>query len=360
MTQIEVTLLDTRPVEALAKIDGLPAEFVAEAEIYGGVQEAHTVTAIADGALQGLLLVVNRPHAAYVKVVGAWLGEPVLAELVAALEEYAFTRTAVAVKWQLPQESPLVAQVKALGYESLREPINPVRPVVDELADDITDYGAVPVGLVKWRVALADPVEPPYYRQTTGFTCGPVSLMVTFDLLGAGEGLDRTRELGLWREGTASGGTMPYGLAVAAARRGYVPTLYLTDEDPERTDTSRSKEDRELRRFVSGQFADEAAELGVETVVQDISADFIRELAESGKILIPLIDSYYQRGRHGPHWIVVHGFHDGAFLVQDSSTAVEVGETWVDLHNHPVPVETLDELAWWGSPRYRAILAFDR
>ena len=69
--------------------------------------------------------------------------------------------------------------------------------------------------------------EIPYYQQTLDFTCGPAALMMAMHALDDSVPMDRTFELRLWREATTifmtsgHGGCGPYGLALAAANRGF-------------------------------------------------------------------------------------------------------------------------------------------
>ena len=67
----------------------------------------------------------------------------------------------------------------------------------------------------------------PNYNQSLDFTCGPASLMMAIRALDKTQPLDRAHELQLWREantvfmGKGHPGSSPYGLALAAWRRGF-------------------------------------------------------------------------------------------------------------------------------------------
>lgn len=88
----------------------------------------------------------------------------------------------------------------------------------------------------------------PWYEQTLEFTCGPASLMMAMGSLRPELTLNRKLELRLWREATTifmtagHGGCGPYGLAIAAARRGFRVEVYVTNEGVHLIDSVRSEE----------------------------------------------------------------------------------------------------------------------
>lgn len=338
----------------------LPESFVASVRKYGGVQRCMLALAFVGDDVVGLLFAVNRPLAAYTKIVQTWTRSDtgIIRTLVDAVEEYAFRTGSVAVKWEYDPNEPVSRLVESLGYEPLRTPLNAAVPIVD--ASTLAPIRAVvPAGAVKWRTAPIGIRKVGYWRQTTGFTCGAASLMLLFDYLGIGPAPSREAEMQLWREATAGGGMVPWGLAAVAAQRGLRPTVVSTVESPDVVDTSKDVSVRELRRFVSQRFRSVALELGAREVIANFSIDDVRDLVQQSKVAIVQIDVFNQRGVRLPHWVLVHGFHDGVFLVQDSSTDYNHGETWVDLHLHPVPVSTLGAQAWWGQQAYRVMLVFD-
>src|ERR1700742_4780515 len=78
----------------------------------------------------------------------------------------------------------------------------------------------------------------PYSNQSLDFTCGPSSLMMAMRALDPAQPIDRAHELQLWREantvfmGKGHPGSSPYGLALAAWRRGFRPELWLSRRGP--------------------------------------------------------------------------------------------------------------------------------
>src|SRR5919108_3699230 len=130
----------------------------------------------------------------------------------------------------------------------------------------------------------------PYYAQTLEFTCGPACLMMAMKYHNPPLVLDRSLELWLWKEATqifmpsGLGGCGPFGLAVAAQRRGYQEKVILSEHQTPFLTSVRSQEKREVIRLVDEQLREEARSLGVtqehanftiEDIVRAIREDMI-------------------------------------------------------------------------------------
>lgn len=350
---------------------GLVASLTQQVAGLGGVQLARIVTAHRGEHLVGYAVTSSRPIAAYTKIVAvdavAGASEPgeIRRVLINHIVDDALAGASVGIKWQIsPGDAVSAALANDLGFTELLAPLNAAPLNADSIADEAEDTSAeypsagaeTPRGFVLWRRQPA--VTPPlgYWRQTTRFTCGPVSLLVARSLLQGGRPFTRTEEVTLWRDATSGQGTDPVGLALASARQGLGVELVMTDLDADVRDRSRPASVREVRRFFQEGFRRDAIDAGVTLTEKDFTIGDVRDAVLAGNVVLLLIDVLLQRGHHGPHWVAVYGHHDGVFLVEDASTAWPAGETWVDLHQHPVPVETLDRQAWWGTPGYRAMI----
>jgi predicted double-glycine peptidase len=154
----------------------------------------------------------------------------------------------------------------------------------------------------------------PYYAQTLEFTCGPACLMMAMKYHEADLVLNRALELRLWKEATlifmtsGLGGCGPYGLAVAAQRRGYQTRVIVSNRQTPFLSSVRSSEKRDVIRLVDAQLREEAQALGVihdrrrftfEDIVQAIRQDIMP---------IVLISTYRLHRVKAPHWVVVTGF----------------------------------------------------
>src|SRR5450830_1882221 len=82
------------------------------------------------------------------------------------------------------------------------------------------------------KATMAIALGAPYYGQTLDFTCGPCALLMAMAALDRNTLIDRAAEIRVWREATTvfmaagHGGCGPFGLALAAVRRGFDATVY--------------------------------------------------------------------------------------------------------------------------------------
>ncbi|TMJ68026.1 MAG: GNAT family N-acetyltransferase, partial [Alphaproteobacteria bacterium] len=79
---------------------------------------------------------------------------------------------------------------------------------------------------------------PPYFHQTTEFTCGPACIMMALGWADRSFKPEPALEFQLWREATTifmtsgPGGCEPYGMAVALKRHGLEPEIYVSHPGP--------------------------------------------------------------------------------------------------------------------------------
>lgn len=163
----------------------------------------------------------------------------------------------------------------------------------------------------------------PYYNQSLDFTCGPASLMMAMRALDKTQPIDRAHELQLWREantvfmGTGHPGSSPYGLALAAWRRGFKPELWLSHRGPFLLKYQKQSDRRRVSALM--QREDEklvkAAKLPVEIRKWSI-ADLEMAVGE-GAIPLVLVSTRLFHGDNGPHWVAVSGIDSGHVYVND-------------------------------------------
>lgn len=333
----------------------LPEELRRVLETSGGKQERHAFVARRDGRIAGLAFAYRRPVTAYLKLALLWApGDAVLArELLAAFERAAAEEGAVVAKVEQGGGFPLSATaLEAAGYRRLPQPSG-------------AHLGSLPAGWIKPLAGTWPEQAPPYYSQTTGMTCGPCALGMGLPHLGAAPLLERGEELQLWREATTiyapagPGGCDPFGLAVAAMKRGLAATVYLSSQDAVLLNRASSDDKREVMRFVQQGFRREAAALGATAHMRAFEMTEIAAAVEQGALAILLIDEDLMHAEGGPHWILAHahlkGGHVGdTWLVNDPWIDAHLGETWVDGSHLPISTEVLERLCWYGEPAYRS------
>ncbi len=114
------------------------------------------------------------------------------------------------------------------------------------------------------RIRRIDPkqlIHPlPWFQQTTEFTCGPAALMMAMASLNKKIKPSQELELDLWREATTifmtsgHGGCHPLGLALAAKKRGFKVSTYISTDKPLFLEGVRTEKKKEIMRTVDQQF----------------------------------------------------------------------------------------------------------
>ncbi|MCB1841337.1 MAG: GNAT family N-acetyltransferase/peptidase C39 family protein [Halioglobus sp.] len=201
-----------------------------------------------------------------------------------------------------------------------------------------------------------------YYEQTLDFTCGPAALMMAMKSLAPQLALDRKLELRLWREATTiymtsgHGGCGPFGLALAASRRGFVVEVYVSDEGVHLIDTVRSEEKKAVIRLVQEDMRDELLQCGVPIHYESLSLDELEKRFKAGGLPVVLISSYQIYEERFPHWVVVTGFDDHFVYANDPFVDYDNNETRVDSINMPIHKRNFQRMARYGRAGLRAVL----
>jgi hypothetical protein len=206
----------------------------------------------------------------------------------------------------------------------------------------------------------------PFYPQTLDFTCGPACLMMAMKALDHKLRLDRKLELRLWREATTifmtagHGGCGPYGLALAAQRRGFQAEVHVDDDDALFIDSVRSAEKKAVIRLVREDYREEAKRAGIRATKRGLSVDaLVRHLAQ-GAIPVVLISCYRLTGEKVPHWVVMSGYDRRFVYFNDSFTSEKRFRRPADCMNIPVPRADFGKMARWGRARLRAAVVLSR
>ncbi len=194
----------------------------------------------------------------------------------------------------------------------------------------------------------------PYYQQTLDFTCGPAALMMAMASLRTGTVMDRAEELRLWREATTifmtsgHGGCGPYGLALAAHRRGFKSEVVVSDPGVHMVSTVRSPEKQEVMALVQADMEAEIAREGIPVEIRAVSLEEIEERFGEGEVPLIMISSWQIYEERVPHWVVVTGFDAHFIYVNDPWLDTDVGEVPADSINMPIGRELFQRMARFG------------
>ncbi len=206
----------------------------------------------------------------------------------------------------------------------------------------------------------------PYYRQTLEFTCGPAALIMAMKALDPGLTVNRELEITLWRESTTVfmtsgiGGCTPFGLALAACKRGFGITLYTSAGADFFADSVRSPVKKEVIELVQKGFIRELRNRGVPIRHKAVTLDELRRRMEHGAIPIVLISSYRIYGDKAPHWVVVTGCDERFVRVHDPYVDTEAGETVVDSHNMPILHREFSRMTRYGRAGLKAVIFVEK
>lgn len=313
----------------------------------------------------GALLVTHRPRTAQRKVAAsAWrpgAGAAVVAALVERMRESGIAR----LVWEAPgpdaggpaHPDDVDEVLEAAGFRRLRAP-----------------YASAPgtTGVAGWALELV-PLphdEPPFYAQTTDFTCGAVTGLLVANLLDADAGLtgrdravDRATELAFWRRATNFPAVDPLGLLVELARE--LPAeaaldAWISVDGPTLVEGVEPGFELETKELLQRESAREASELGLPVRREWLSMERLRERVAEGARAIVLVDLVPMHDDPTPHWVLLHAVGDDVVLVQDPWLNAERGETWLDGHDLAIADDDFSAMARWGDPAYRAVVLVER
>lgn len=317
------------------------------------------VFVVAAGRLLAAALVTARPATAARKIVGAYVADGDSAELGGAVDALlervigaAVEAGAVVVTWQRdasvvapsPQETMLLDAAARRGFAELRSP--------ESSGAGSEGFAGSALWLNGWHAA-----ELPYYRQTTEYSCGPVSLLLALPEDGR---LTRDKELRLWRSATNLPGCEPVALGLAALDEGEAPSVFLSTTEPILLEYQSEPVEREMRAFMQRQDAEEAVRRGLPVERRLLGIDEVVDAVRAGHRVLLMIDQLLMSLEAGGHWILVHAVHDDVLIVQDPWLDADGGETWLDGHQLPIRTGDLDAMAWLGEPSYRGAVILPR
>lgn len=198
----------------------------------------------------------------------------------------------------------------------------------------------------------------PFYAQTLDFTCGPCSLLMAMAALDSTTRVDRTNEIRLWRESTTvylaagHGGCGPFGLAVAALRRGFDVRVHAPPGEAMFIDSVRDPRKKEVIELVEADFRAEVMSSDRAEIIHSpvSAADVVAHLA-GGRVPIVLTSLWRLHGERGPHWVVVTGFDGMVFRLLDPIAPPNTEDPGI-----PVSLDEFRRITRYGKRRQTAAI----
>lgn len=207
----------------------------------------------------------------------------------------------------------------------------------------------------------------PWYQQTTEFTCGPAALLMAMGSLDNSTELSQSHELALWREGTTifmtsgHGGCHPFGLALAANKRGFKSEVIVNTSEPLFLDGVRSDNKKMVLATVHQQFVEGIASANIPVTYKDVELTDIETWLNQGFSVLLLISTYRFDGKKSPHWVCVT--HLDAHCVYVHDPFCEPGndnQLAIDCQYVPIARSDFSKMSAFGSQRLRTAVAIGK
>jgi hypothetical protein len=245
-------------------------------------------------------------------------GRGLASRLLAAAEAAALARDCRVIRLEVHQANhAAIARYRKSGYREFGRH--------RDYYEDGGDALRFEKRLVPRTAALGS--APPYFQQTTEFTCGPACIMM--GLAWADRGVKPTPdfEFQLWREATTIfsgpglGGCEPFGMAVACKHHGLSPELYVSRPGPYFLDGVKSAERRRVLQITQAAFQREAKLLDIPSHLTPVSESVLMRAFDGGSAAIVLVSGYHLRPRGMAHWIFAFG-RDGRHVLMHDPAAI--------------------------------------
>jgi ribosomal protein S18 acetylase RimI-like enzyme len=283
-----------------------------------GSSSAVLLIAEQDGRLAGYALVLFRPNSSIARLYSVAV-RPQLerrgigSSLIAAAEDAASQRFCTRLRLEVNEANARgIARYRQSGYDLLGRHF--------DYYDDHTHALRFEKRLTP---APALSRAPPYFHQSSEFTCGSACMMMALAWADPLWRPESATEFRLWREATTvvmatgPGGCDPYGLAVSLKRHGLLPEIHVSQPGPYFLDTVRSEGERRIMRLVQADFAREAGELRIPTHLTPLGESALMQAFDRGASALVLVAGYRMVRTRIPHWVFAFGHQDRHIFLHD-------------------------------------------
>lgn len=196
--------------------------------------------------------------------------------------------------------------------------------------------------------------QVPYYPQTTEFSCGPAALLMAIAALDEDQPLTTLEELRIWREATTifmlagHGGCGPHGLALAAWKRGFLASAWISAQGPLFRDTVRNEHKKKVLELVHEGFMHDIGETGIELHHEPLTLDRMEKALHNGQVPLILISTWQLNGSRVPHWVTVCAMDEQFVYLHDPEIDTDAGDTIADKQYLPVDRKVFGKMSRYG------------
>ena len=315
-----------------------------------GSQSAALIVAEQDGLVAGYALVLFRNTSGIARlysiaVAPQFTKRGLGSALLSAAEEAAIARDRVAMRLEVHENNAkAIARYRKAGYN---------------LFGRHFQYYADRGHALRFEKRLRPRLRrleqpPPYFHQTTEFTCGPACAIMALAWADSSLQPSPALEFRLWRESTTiflssgHGGCEPYGLAVTLRRHGLFPEIHVSAPPPYFLDTVRSEDQRRVMRLTQEEFQREAAELGITTRLTPLGESALMAALDSGASAIVLVAGYRMLRRRVPHWVFAFGREERYILVHDPAARGDANGVPIAAETYAIPRTMFAQMTRFG------------
>jgi ribosomal protein S18 acetylase RimI-like enzyme len=317
---------------------------------------AATIVAEQEGELAGYAVVLFRPGTVVARlysiaVAAEAAGRGIGPMLLAAGEKAAIQRGCALMRLEVREDNAAaIARYRKSEYRQFGRRAKYYADGADALRFEKR--------LVPPLQSLANP--PPYFHQTTDFTCGPTCVLMALGWadpeFNPGPGL----EYKLWREATTifmtsgPGGCEPYGLAVTLKKHGLSPEIYVNQPGPYFLETVQSEDKRRVMRVTQAEFRQEADALEIPVHLTALDESALISAFESGAAAIVLVSGYHMVRKGVPHWVFAFGHEAGYILLHDPFARQNEHGQPSGPETYAVPAVEFERMTRFGRKNLRA------
>ena len=294
-------------------------------------------------------------------------GKGIAATLLDAAEKYARNRQSAYLRLEVRNDNDVaITLYTRLGYHTF-----------DHASHYYSD-GCTALRMEKCLLTATQATSrtPYYYRQTTGFTCGPASLMMAMRDVSPDSPFSRREELQIWREatsiymGSGHGGCTPQGLMLAALRRGFEARLYVNDTGAPFIDSVRAPQKRQLMQLVHDDFVEQLATYNADIQVNKLDTQALQTLLIENRHVVALISTWALDRQRVPHWVYVYRSDQNTVFIHDPDSNTAQGlpldrsqshwQSETEYRHVPISLEQFSNMASFGKRRLRCILTLNK
>jgi ribosomal protein S18 acetylase RimI-like enzyme len=319
---------------------------------------AEVLVAEHDGELAGTAIVLFRPRSSVARLYSIAVaphkgGRGVGPTLLAAAEAAAVERGCGAMRLEVHEtNAAAIARYRKSHYKEFGR--------YARYYEDGGDALRFEKPLAPAPAALEAP--PPYFHQTTEFTCGPACIMMALVWANPKLAPEPALEFQLWRDATTIflasglGGCEVYGLAVTLKRRGLDPEIHVSRAGPYFLETVNSADKRRVMEVTQADFRRQARALDIPTHLDPMSESALLEAFDDGKVAIVLISGYQMIGRGQPHWVFAFGRDGRHILLHDPAANRDEHGKAIAPETYAVPWAAFARMTRLGRDRLSAAI----